>query len=128
MTTNFSFGIDTSGSTVNIQDSRVIEFGDSGTVEVRRDGAVLMRGVKSVRGNHRASVMQSSVRQSAERRDSSIHQQAVVNRKIRRKTREVLKEQPASTLQKRVLLFMVLAVVAALVHAWYEGKKDKGTL
>ena len=118
---------DTASSQTTVTDALEIAFSDSGKVELKPDGSMLMTGVKSVKDNRKSDSRQQSSNIYTEKRDSSAHQQAAVHNNRQRKARDTLKEQPIANTFAWSLVWVMLgmALAAALCFYLYARARRK---
>ena len=118
---------DTASSQTTVTDALEIAFSDSGKVELKPDGSMLMTGVKSVKDNRKSDSQQQSSNIYTAKRDSSAHQQAAVHSKTQRKARDTLRQQPAATSISWTLAWIMLgmALAAALFFYLYIRHKQR---
>lgn len=118
---------DTASTETTVSDVLEIAFSDSGKVELKPDGSMLMTGVKSVKDNRKSDSRQQSSNIYTEKRDSSAHQQAAVHNNRQRKARDTLKEQPIANTFAWSLVWVMLgmALAAALCFYLYARARRK---
>ena len=118
---------DTASTETTVSDALEIAFSDSGKVELKPDGSMLMTGVKSVKDNRKSDSRQQSSNIYTEKRDSSAHQQAAVQNNRQRKARDTLKEQPIANTFAWSLVWVMLgmALAAALCFYLYARARRK---
>ena len=118
---------DTASSQTTVTDALEIAFSDSGKVELKPDGSMLMTGVKSVKDNRKSdSQLQSSNIYTA-KRDSSADQQDAVHSKTQRKARDTLRQQPAATSISWTLAWIMLGMALAAALFFYIYIRHKHT-
>ena len=118
---------DTASSQTTVTDALEIAFSDSGKVELKPDGSMLMTGVKSVKDNRKSDSQQHSSNIYTAKRDSSVHQQAAVHSKTQRKARDTLRQQPAATSISWTLAWIMLGMALAAALFFYIYIRHKHT-
>lgn len=118
---------DTASTETTVSDALEIAFSDSGKVELKPDGSMLMTGVKSVRDNRKSDSRQQSSNIYTEKRDSSAHQQAAVHSKTQRKARDTLRQQPAAGSFSWTLAWIMLGMALAAALFFYIYIRHKHT-
>lgn len=118
---------DTASTETTVSDVLEIAFCDSGKVELKPDGSMLMTGVKSVRDNRKSDSRQQSSNIYTEKRDSSAHQQTAVHSKTQRKARDTLRQQPAAGSFSWTLAWIMLGMALAAALFFYIYIRHKHT-